>query len=131
MVDLDTRDQLLGLNLSFRELGEVVAHRRVVPEVDLRDNEDEGNDIHKVGVKNDVTRIRCDKLRDLGCFDSKLLSTEDPQQRKICRISLHHPRRLLQRRLFRRRLPPRRCYQSRNLKQEECRHGPAVAHCYI
>ena len=55
MVDLDTRNQLLGLNLSFRELGEVVAHRRVVPEVDLRDNEDEGNDIHKFDVKKDVS----------------------------------------------------------------------------
>ena len=56
MVDLDTRDQLLGLNLSFWELGEVVAHRRVVPEVDLRGNEDEGNDhIHEVDVKKDVS----------------------------------------------------------------------------
>ena len=56
MVDLDTRDQLLGLNLCFRELVEVVAHRRVVPKVDLSDNEDEGNDIHEVDVIKDVSR---------------------------------------------------------------------------
>ena len=41
MVDLDTRDQLLRLNLRFWELSDVVTHRRVVPQVDLGDKEDE------------------------------------------------------------------------------------------
>ena len=41
---LDSRDQLLRLNLSFWELSEVVAHSGVVAKVDLVGNEDDGGD---------------------------------------------------------------------------------------
>ena len=58
---LDSRDQLLRLNLSFWELSEVVAHSGVVAKVDLVRNEDDGDDkkhdsypIHEDDAKKDA-----------------------------------------------------------------------------